>query len=177
MPLARLLMTSSLIGSVPPLPRMRSITPCQASSPARVTTKEGRPTLVMIVPWRRPTAAVLRSAARIAAHHGHPVLRCTSSAATMPPMPATKPIERSISPSSRANTSPIASSMKTAPCTSRLTRLPAERNCGFAIWKMMQMTTRLAATGRRPLSPALIRATQARRYSPRELARISGATA
>ncbi len=39
-------------------------------------------------------------------------------------MPLTNPIDRSISPSSSAKTSPIASSMYTAPWMSRLTRLP-----------------------------------------------------
>ena len=47
----------------------------------------------------------------IAAHHGQPVESFTSSAMIVPPIPATNPIERSISPSRSANVSPIASSM------------------------------------------------------------------
>ena len=50
LPLAMSLMTLTLIGNEPPLPRIRSNTPCQPSRPARVTTKDGRPILVMMVP-------------------------------------------------------------------------------------------------------------------------------
>ena len=66
---------------------------------------------VMIVPWRAPIAAHTSRATRIAAHQGQPNDCLTSSAVTIPPMPLTKPIERSISPSSRGKTSPIANNM------------------------------------------------------------------
>ena len=72
LPLARSLMTLSLMGSEPPLPRMRSITPCQPSRPARVTTNDGRPSRVMIVPCSAPIAAQTSRATMIAAHHGQP---------------------------------------------------------------------------------------------------------
>ena len=40
-----------------------------------------------------------------------------------------------------------------AACSSRLTRLPAERKTDVSIWKMMTMTIRPATTGSTPLSP------------------------
>jgi len=55
-------MTWSLMGSVPPLPRIISITPWNPSSPASVTTNEGSPRRVMIVPCTAPIAAVLSRA-------------------------------------------------------------------------------------------------------------------
>ena len=111
LPLTMSLTTLSLMGSEPPLPRINSITPCQPRRPASVTMNDGKPSRVMIVPWRMPIAAQTASATRIAAHHGHPYCCFTSSAVMMPPMPLTKPIDKSISPRSSANTSPIASSM------------------------------------------------------------------
>ena len=111
LPLARSLMTLTLIGREPPLPRISSITPCQPSRPARVTTKEGRPSRVMIVPCNAPMAAQASRPTMMAAHHGQPTDCFTSSAVMVPPMPLTKPIDRSISPSSRAKISPMASSM------------------------------------------------------------------
>ena len=101
-PLEMLLMTLFWIRTVPPSPRIRSMTPCQNSSPARVTMNEGSPILVMIVPCSSPITAQTTRAAAIAAHHGHPIVGLASSASTTPPSPATKPIERSISPSSSA---------------------------------------------------------------------------
>ena len=61
--LAMLLIVSSWIGIVPPLPRIFRSTPSQKRRPASVTTNEGRPILVMIVPWRIPIPAQARSAA------------------------------------------------------------------------------------------------------------------
>jgi len=48
--LAMLLMTSLFTGIVPPVPRILSSTPSQKRRPARVTTKEGSPSSVMIRP-------------------------------------------------------------------------------------------------------------------------------
>ncbi len=56
-------------------------------------------------------AAHTSSATITAAHHGQPHDCFTSSAVMMPPIPLTNPIDRSISPRSSANTSPIARSM------------------------------------------------------------------
>ena len=75
-----------------------------------------------------------------------------------PPRPATNPTDRSISPSRRTNTSPIASRLKTAAWTSRLTRLPAVRNFESRDSKKIETRSSPAMTGRTPLSPALIRA-------------------
>src|SRR5262245_59830140 len=111
LPLEMLLMTSSLMGCEPPWPSINNITPCHPSKPASVTTNDGRPNRVMIVPCNRPISAQTTSPARIDAHQGQPTDSFTNSAITMPPMPLTKPIDRSISPSNSANTSPIASSM------------------------------------------------------------------
>ena len=76
-----------------------------------MTMKAGRPRRVMIVPCTAPMAAQTSRATRIAAHHGQPTDWRTSSAITTPPIPLTKPIDRSISPSSRGNTIPMARSM------------------------------------------------------------------
>src|SRR2546421_4164481 len=67
--------------------------------------------------------------------------------------------------------------MITAPCTRRLVRLPAVRKLAFWVWKMTAIRTRPTTTGRMPLSPARIRASQARAYSLREPATIAGETA
>ena len=128
-----------------------------------MTTNDGSPSRVMIVPWSAPIAAHASSATMIAAHHGQPYCCLTNSAVMMPPMPLTKPIDRSISPSSRANTSPIASSMKTAPWISRLTRLPAVRKLELSDWKRIEIRSRPPTTGRTPLSPARMREPTRRR--------------
>ncbi len=94
-----------------------------------------------------------------------------------PPRPATNPTERSISPSSRTKTSPIASRLKTAAWTSRLTRLPAVRNFESRDSKRIEIRISPAMTGRTPLSPALILASEALKYSPTESAVISAGTA
>src|SRR5438105_1767753 len=68
--------------------------------------------------------------------------------------------------------------MNTALCWKRFTRFPADRNtwCGLIAWKTTTMRMRPAMTGSTPLSPPLSRATQARRYSPRDWATSSGGT-
>ena len=47
----------------------------------------------------------------------------------------------------------------------RLTRLPADRNSEFLIWKNSTITIRPMMTGRAPLSPLRIRLNQIRPYS------------
>ena len=86
-PLEMSLMTLFCTKTVPPSPRIRSMTPCQNSNPARVTMNEGSPILVMIVPYSSPIKAQTTSAARIAAHQGHPIVGFASSATTTPPTP------------------------------------------------------------------------------------------
>ena len=120
--------TVLLISTDPPFPRIFSITPCQKSSPASVTTNDGRPTRVTSEPCSAPIAAQTKRATRIAAHHGQSSPEgLSSSASTTPLSPATYPIDRSISPSRSAYTSPIARTLKTAAWTGRLTRFPAVR--------------------------------------------------
>jgi hypothetical protein len=165
LPLAMSLMMSFWIRIDPPLPRILSITPCQKSRPARVTTNDGSPIRVISVPWRTPISAHTTSAAAIAPHHGHPTFGFTSSARITAPRPATNPIDRSISPSSSAKISPIASRLKTADCTSRLTRFPAVRNLSFKTWNRIETRSSPATTGRIPISPPLMRAREVRRYS------------
>ncbi len=175
--LAMLLIVSSWIGIVPPSPRIFRRTPCQKRRPASVTTKEGRPILVMIVPCSTPMPAQARSAAGIAAYQGQPWAGLARSAMITPPRPATNPTERSISPRSRTKTCPIASRLKTAAWTSRLTRLPAVRKFESRDWNRIEIRIIPAMTGRTPLSPALTLASEVRRYSPTEPAAISAGTA
>ena len=101
----------------------------------------------------------------IAAHHGQPYDCFTNSAVMIPPMPLTKPIDRSISPSSSANTSPIANNMYTAPWINRLTRFPAVRKLELSDWKRIEMRIRPATTGSTPLSPDRMRTYTSCRYS------------
>jgi len=82
-----------------------------------------------------PMAVVTASAAAMAAHHGQSRGPASSSAATTPPRPDTKPIDRSISPSSSTNTSAMPSVAIHAAWVIRLTRLPAERNSELRAWK------------------------------------------
>src|SRR5712692_2063416 len=126
-------------------------------NPASVTTNEGIPSRVMIVPWRAPTAKQKASAAMIAAHHGQLVVTgWTSWTAITAPHAPTKPIDRSISPSRRANVSAIASTMNTALCWKRLTRLPADRNTWFGLItsKTTMIATRPGASSGAAISAA-----------------------
>ena len=157
------LMMLSWIRIDPPSPRILSITPCQNSRPANVTTNDGSPMRVIKDPCRIPINAHTTSAAAIAAHQGQPTVGLTSSAMTTALRPATNPIDRSISPSRRANTSPIASRLKTAACTRRLTRLPAVRKWLLSDWNRTETSSRPATTGRTPVSPPLMRTKDARR--------------
>ena len=78
-------------------------------------------------------------------------------------MAATKPTDRSISPSNSTKTSAIASRLNTAAWTSRLTRLPAVRKLLFSDWNRIEISSSPPTTGSTPLSPALIRASEVRR--------------
>jgi hypothetical protein len=103
LPLAMSFTMESLISTDPPFPRIFSVRPSQKSNPASVTTNEGRPRRVMMEPCRTPIAAQTSRATRIAAHHGQSSPEgLSSSASTTPPRAATNPIDRSISPSSKA---------------------------------------------------------------------------
>ncbi len=162
-PLARSLMTLSEMGSVPPEPRIQITSPLQASRPARVTTNEGSRSRAIRVPCSAPIAVVTARAAMTAAHQGQSRDPMSSSAVITPPITETKPIDRSMSPSSSANTSLIPSSMKTAPWTSRSVRFTGDRKCPFSDWKMTAITIRPVITEMAPLSPGASQAAAARR--------------
>ncbi len=72
LPLAKSLTTLFWMGSVPPLPRMSSITPWNPKRPASVTTNDGNPMRVISVPWKAPISAQTTSAAMHATYHGQP---------------------------------------------------------------------------------------------------------
>ena len=95
--------------TVPLEPISSSTTPFHASRPASVTTNDGTPTFVMISPWNvpipRPTRITIRSTTEVGGTLPSGVSRI---AVSTPPTPETKPIERSISPSSSANVTPMA---------------------------------------------------------------------
>ena len=55
--------------------------------------------------------------------------------------------------------------------------MPLLRKFELSDWNRAEIRIRPATTGSTPASPALTRANAPRRYSPRVLARISGATA
>src|SRR5215469_9133838 len=152
-------------------------TPSRISSPPRVTMNDGIFSRATSDPWMAPTAEQASNATMIAAHHGQlgPV-GCTSSATTTLPNTMTRPTERSISPRSKAKISAIASTMYTVLCSKRLTRFCADRNFGFAIWKLTETTTMARTTGRTPLLPLRTRSHQALRYWPSDWARSSGGT-
>ena len=152
-PLARSLMTLSEMGRVPPEPRIQMTSPLQASSPARVTTNEGSRSRATRVPCSAPIAVVTSRAVMTAAHHGQSRDPMSSSAVITPPITETKPIDRSMSPSSSANTSLIPSSMKTAPWISRSVRFTGDRKCAFSDWKITPITIRPVITEMAPLSP------------------------
>ena len=94
---------------MPLLPIRSSTTPFQASRPARVTTNDGTPSLVMISPWKVPIAIPATSTITSTSQVGITLPSGVSRiAVSTPPTPETKPIERSISPSSSAKVTPMA---------------------------------------------------------------------
>ena len=74
------------------------------------------------------------------------------------PVPAVKPAERSISPNSRTNTSPIARTMIAAPWLSRLAKFCSVRNeSGSMTPNTITSTTTPSSAGSAPRSPPLMR--------------------
>ena len=142
--------------TVPFEPISSSTTPFHASRPASVTTNDGTPILVMISPWNvpiaRPAANTITSTTNVGSSLPSGVSRI---AVSTPPTPETKPIERSISPSSSANVTPIAITAYGAVCTIRLTKFPAVRKRSFWDWKMIAMMIRPTTIGSEPSSPLL----------------------
>ncbi len=83
------------------------------------------------------------------------VIRLASTAAHTP---LANPAERSISPSSRTKTNPIAISVTAAPWVNRLAKFPAVRKLGRRMEKNAQSTTNPSTAGREPMSPPRTRA-------------------
>ena len=146
------------MATLPPSPMISSTVPWKARKAARVTTNDGIPTRAtsepMAVPMSRPTAR----ATSTARGHDQPqsVSRVASTAAQTP---LVNPADRSISPSSRTNTSPMAITVMGAPWVSRLAKLPAEKNTGRSSEKTITSTIRPNTAGREPMSPPRTRST------------------
>jgi hypothetical protein len=81
--------------------------PLHPRKPARVTTNAGTPTLAKKKPWRPPMHSPETMAMTTASQSLRPCVTL-STAHTAAPTPATEPTDRSISPSSRTKTMPVA---------------------------------------------------------------------
>ena len=89
---------------------------------------DGSRSLVINTPWMPPNARQNSRPATIARGQAQfVVMGCTSWTVIAAPHAPTKPTERSISPRMSAKLSAMASTMITALCWKRLTRLPGER--------------------------------------------------
>ncbi len=148
--------------TVPLAPSTWSIRPFQPRLPARVTTKAGTPTLAKNTPWIRPTTAPPTRAESRATHWLTPWVTF-STAKIAAHRPLTEPTERSISPSSSTNTTPIAIMPVPTICCDRLERFWADRKELFRLPKTAQITISASTTGSEPSSPLVMR----RRNSPR----------
>ena len=140
------------MATLPPSPMISSTVPWKARNAARVTTNDGIPTratsVPMVVPMSRPTS---RAAATPSGHDQPQSVSTVASTAAQTPL--VNPADRSISPSSRTNTSPMAITVMGAPWVSRLAKLPAEKNTGRRIEKTITSTTSPNTAGREPMSP------------------------
>ena len=148
---------SSRIGIVPPSPIISSIAPCNPRKNASVTTKLGIPSRATSTAIASPIRMPVISAARSDSGQAQP--RSVSVVARIAaPMPAAKPADRSISPSSSTKTSPIASTVIAAPWLIRLAKLPFDRNVSPSrIPKITTSTTTPMIAGSDPMSPPLTR--------------------
>jgi hypothetical protein len=105
----------------------------------------------------QPIATPAARAARIASGHAHP---CSVSVTPRiaAPVPAVKPADRSISPSSRTKTRPIASTMIAAPWLRRLAKFCSVRNeSGCRTPNTIARMTAPMTAGNAPRSPPLMR--------------------
>jgi len=101
-----------------------------------VTMNDGIPTFANRMPCSVPMAAPAAIAATMATNTDVWLPSGISSSAVMtPPMPLTKPIDRSISPSSSTNTTPMPMIAYGAICTTRFTKFPAVRKLSLRAWK------------------------------------------
>ena len=92
-----------------------------------MTTIDGILNRVIQRPCTRPIAVPVRTAATTATGPGRPIFTL-STAITPAQRPLTMPTVRSISPSSRTNTTPTAIVPTAAICSARLTRLNGLKN-------------------------------------------------
>ena len=107
---------------------------------------------MMIKPCTSPTTVTAANAAGIVKNQGHPRSR-KIRVMTTPPTALTKPIERSISPSSRTKTTPMAMVAIPAIWTIRLTKLTGVRKFWLRLWKMSAINSRPTMIGSDPMSP------------------------
>ena len=142
---------------VPPSLMIRSMTPCRARNIASVTTKDGMPRRATRTPMSRPITVPVSRPRTSATGHAMPH-DAMATASTAAAVPAVKPADRSISPSSRTNTSPIARTMIAADWFSRLAKLKIEKKVsGFIRVKKPNRTIRPRTAGSEPTSPPLTR--------------------
>jgi hypothetical protein len=106
----------------------------------------------MIVPWKSPIAAPAARAAAIAGTAGQPTFT-DRLAMIAPASPLTAPTERSISPRSSTNTTPMEIVPTAAICSVRFVRLTAVRKRSCAIAKTVQMIASTIRTRSDPSSP------------------------
>ena len=135
------------------------MTPCRPRKVAKVTTNDGMPSLATSSPMHRPMNAPVAIPART---EGNQLTSCR--VITMPviaaPVPAVKPADRSISPSSRTKTSPMAITMTPADWLIRLAKLKElVKVPGFKAEKTITRTTSPRIAGNEPTSPPRTRAT------------------
>ena len=160
---------SSRIGIVPPSPMISSTPPCNARKNASVTTNDGIPRRATRIAMARPMATPAPSDEQDRRGHAQPCL-VRVTARIDAPMPAVKPAERSISPSSRTKTSPMARTMIAAPWLMRLAKFAFDRNAsGSMIPKITTSTTTPMTAGSAPRSPPLMRS----KYSPAAEPRVT----
>ncbi len=93
---------------VPLSPSSHSIRPFQPRKPARVTTNAGTPILAKNQPCSAPMAMPVRTA-RTSDNQAFTPWFTTNTANRVEARPLTEPTDRSISPSSRTKTRPMAS--------------------------------------------------------------------
>jgi hypothetical protein len=129
-----------------------STTPWNARNAASVTTKDGMPSFTTSAPSANPMRTPVARDAPIASGHARPQsVRITAMIEAH--TPEANPAERSISPMTRTNTSPIAMHATAAPCPNRFARFPTDRNTGFASPKNTHSAMMPATAGSAPTSP------------------------
>jgi hypothetical protein len=152
-----------------------SITPWSPRKAARVTTNDGIPSRATSSPMQVPITAPVARQARIDGMVGHPWLVETTprTAAAVPPV---KPADRSISPSRRTNTRPIAMTVTPAVWLIRFAKFAGFVKLSAVIEKAITRNSRPRIAGRAPTSPPRILTTYDRTMPLRVARSSSGAT-